>query len=881
MQSPALVLGRQRRVTQGPERTPGRDGPGWMSSLPNWLTGIVIVMIVVSIAVLVLDLQQQTRRLASSAADNMQWTLGQAEVELMALEISALRADTGDVSLSDVRLRYDIFYSRVETLTESHRFETLMQIGVMPERIEEIRTFRSTWLPLIDGPDGALRAALPDLAEDARSVRTTVRDTTLAGVEFFSQQGFEQRDSLSRSMVRVGLLTVALVILLAVLALMLFRLARKSDAEARANRETRERIETILSTSLDAVVVSDAAGRILDYNGAAERIFGYDRNQALGADMADLIVPDHYRTAHRRGMARFRRDGDARVIGKGIVRLDARRSDGTVFPVDLSLARAQSPAGEIYVAFLRDISDRVRNEAELKRARDRAIAGEKQKAELLAVMSHEMRTPLNGMLGTLELVDDQSLDARHQRYLRIVRDSGRILLGHVNDVLDISRLDAGKMTLRKSGFDLVRLLEEIVDNQGQHASARGNRLILVPPNPELHRVYGDPDRLRQILLNLIGNAIKFTWNGRITLEADCAAGLESVELRVTDTGIGIAEEDIDRIFEDFVTIDSTYGRSTSGTGLGLGISLRLATVLGGELGVESEPGDGSVFWLRVPLAPPEEKPMPEAPSPAPCERPSACDVLLVEDNEINRLVGRDLLERDGHRVETANNGEAALSALGTRRFDVVMMDISMPGMDGIDVARALRQGAGINAATPVVATTAHALPQEVEAFHAAGMQAVLIKPLTLDAIRTVLTEVMTEGAAVRPAAIRPPAPDNRTTVIDEAHLDEMRQDLAPARLRHLHERFLFEMTDFQHAMPDLAKAGITGQATLAAEAHRMAGSAAMMGAARLMALLQEIEQAAKAGNAMELDARQADLAECWQTTRDALSAVLRPVEQLH
>lgn len=866
-------------MTQGTEGTArGRDGPSWTSGLPNWVTGIVLVMIILSIAVLVLDLQKQTRRLASSAADNMQWTLGQAEVELMALEIAALRAARGDGSLSEVRLRYDIFYSRIETLTESHRFETLMQIGVMPERIEEIRAFRGKWLPLIDGPDAALEAALPGLAADTRSVRSIVRDTSLAGVEFFSQQGFEQRDSLSRSMVRVGLLTVALVILLAVLALMLFRLARKSEAEARANRETRERIETILSTSLDAVVVSDAGGRILDYNGAAERIFGYDRNQALGADMADLIVPDHYRAAHRRGMARFRRDGDARVIGKGIVRLDARRSDGTVFPVDLSLARVQSPKGEIYVAFLRDISDRVRNEAELKRARDRAIASERQKAELLAVMSHEMRTPLNGMLGTLELVDDRSLDARHQRYLRIVRDSGRILLCHVNDVLDISRLDAGKMTLRKTGFDLVTLLEDIVDNQSQHASARGNRLILVPPNPELHRVYGDPDRLRQILLNLVGNAIKFTWNGRITLEADCAAGLEAVELRVTDTGIGIAEEDIDRIFEDFVTIDSTYGRSTSGTGLGLGISLRLASVLGGELGAESEPGDGSVFWLRVPLAPPEEKPMPEPPSREPSAPPPACDVLLVEDNEINRLVGRDLLERDGHRVETAISGETALEILASRRFDVIMMDISMPGMDGIDVARALRRADGLNAATPVVATTAHALPQEVDAFYAAGMQAVLIKPLTLDAIRNVLTEVLTEGAPVRPVPLTSPAPGDRTAVIDEAHLEEMRQGLAPSRLRHLHERFLFEMTDFQHSMPDLAKAGAGGQATLAAEAHRMAGSAGMIGAARLGALLQEIEQAAKAGNTLELGAHQADLAECWQTTRDALSALLQPID---
>ncbi|WP_170941119.1 hybrid sensor histidine kinase/response regulator [Antarctobacter heliothermus] len=851
-----------------------------MTGLRRVLAVLVVLLVVVTIAVLVLDLRQQVRRLATSAADNMQWTLGQTEVELMALEIAALRANAGVDTLEEVRLRYDVFYSRVQTIQDSSRFAALLDVGDVQDRISQVSAFREAWLPVIDGPDATLRAALPRMADEARATRGAVRDATLAGVEYFSELGYAQRDSLGRSMARVGLLTVALLAMLAVLSLALFRLARKSDAEARENRENRERIETILSTSLDAVVVSDDIGRIIEYNGAAERVFGYSRAEAIGADMADLIIPDHFRDAHREGMGRFRRDGSLRFMGKGTVRLEAKRRDGTIFPVDVSLAQAQSPDGEIFIAFLRDISDRVRNEAALKRARDRAIAGEKQKAELLAVMSHEMRTPLNGMLGTLELVDDTALDARHQRYLRIVKDSGRVLLRHVNEVLDISRLDAGKMSLRKTGFDLIALLEETIDNQRQNASAHGNSLVLVPPNPELHHVHGDPDRVRQVLLNLVSNAIKFTRNGRISIEADCSNGLEAVELRVTDTGIGIAEADLDRIFEDFVTIDSTYGRNTSGTGLGLGISRRLATALDGELDVESEPGDGSVFWLRLPLALPEQVhsdlPIPEIAPVKPAQAPPACNILLVEDNEINRIVGRELLEHDGHQVETAASGELALKRAAARRYDAVLLDISMPGLDGISVARALRAGAGVNANTPIIATTAHALPQEKEAFLAAGMQAALIKPLTLDAIRRALTQAMTiEAAQPMPPASGPEAPTN----IDTSQLADMHQHLSSTHMTYIHDRFVGDMSDFLGAMPEWLQSGGEGLASLASEAHRLSGSAAVLGAVQLTALLQAIHTEALSTHRTNLNARLEDLTACWTSTRAALSVEVQALEQ--
>lgn len=843
-----------------------------LAVLRHWLTGLVLVAIIAAIAVLVLDLQKQISRLATSASDNMQWTLGQAEVELLAIEVAALRATQDSGDLEEVRLRYDIFYSRVSTLTESHRFQQLLSRGRMPETMGIIIAFRTKWMPRIDGPDPELRAALPELAQDAQSIRAAVRQAMLIGIEYFSQVGDAERTSLGQTLLRIGMLTIALVTLLAVLALALLRLARESHAEATANRETRERIETILSTSLDAIIVSDAFGHIIDFNGAAERIFGYSRGEAIGADMAELIVPERYRDAHHKGMARFHLNGTRHFVGRGIVQLEALRRDGKVFPVDVSLAVAQSPAGEIFIAFLRDTSDRVNNEAALKRARDQAIAGERQKAELLAVMSHEMRTPLNGMLGTLELVDADMLDARHRRYLRIVRDSGKVLLGHVNDVLDVSKLDAGKMRLHRVRFDLVTLIQEIIDNQAQHARARGNTLVLVPPNPALHEVYSDPDRLRQILLNLVSNAIKFTSNGKITLEADCADGLDAVEIRVTDTGMGIAQEDLDRVFDDFVTINNSYRRNSSGTGLGLAISQRLALALDGELGAESELGDGSLFWLRLPMTPPPRRrtDAPDIVEPEAQPRLRPLDILLVEDNDINRIVATEMLEREGHRIQQAANGESALTIAAKTKFDVILMDISMPGIDGIEVARTLLKGDGVNARTPIIATTAHAMPQEVRQFYAAGMQAVLVKPLTFHAIRSALAEAL-DGQ--KPTLSIPPLPEDRGQLLNAAHLTEMQTELPPFHFEQVKRLFFTEMKAFVAAIPDQLAEDTPDLTLLSAEAHRMAGSAAVMGAERLTTLLRQMTLSAQAQDRTALTTQTTEIDKCWQATSAALDAL--------
>lgn len=357
------------------------------------LTAFVVSLFVTTIGVLVMDVSQQMGWLSSSSSDNMQWTLGQTETELAALELATYAAMAEDsasgAGLEEVRLRFNVFYSRVQTITDSTLFRGLRSVPEVQAQLDEILAWRDSWVPVIDGPDTRLAAQLPRLQTESAQMRGVVRKTALDGIAYYARFDDTRRTSIFSTLLRIGVLTLALVVLLLVLILMLVRLGRQRELSAQSNREMRERLETIISTSLDAILVVDRAGRIVEYNGAAERIFGRRRDLAIGADMAALLLP------YGAALAPFL------ATGSGTRQAEARRRDGSLFPVDVSSARAHSPGGEIFVIFLRDISTRVSDEEALREARDRAIAGERQKADLLAVMSHEMRTPLNGMLGSL------------------------------------------------------------------------------------------------------------------------------------------------------------------------------------------------------------------------------------------------------------------------------------------------------------------------------------------------------------------------------------------------------------------------------------------------------------------------------------------------
>lgn len=697
----------------------------------------VVGACLVGIWILSADARREIDALATANADSTQWNIAQTEVELLTLETAVLAAmhDTSQAALRDVRRRFDVFYSRIRVLQRSRQLARVREDAGIAETLGQIVVVLDRSLPLIDGPDEDLRAGLDDLAEQVSDIRNDLRFVTLESVRVFAALAEQQRERVASALLDLAVLIVVLILVLSTTVFALvwsLRVGQRRTAEV-ALAQSRQR--TIVGTSIDGVMVVGRDGRVLDCNPATERIFGYAREEVIGARMADLIIPDHLQKAHQEAMEEHLRNGRRRILGKGLVQLEAKDKSGRIFPVELSIDTAESTEGEIFVSFIRDISDRQRAERELVEARDKALAGEEAKAEFLAVMSHEMRTPLSGILGGLELLSGTDLSERQKGFVDMMGRSGQLLMHHVNSVLDISRDDAGKTVLRPELFDPVELLKDVVNSQAVEAEAKGNQLH-VSTDDNLGPVIGDRTRLMQVIVNLVANAIKFTRDGQITLTAKRLPDSTDVEFRVSDTGIGIALEDQSRVFEDFVTLDTRYAREVEGTGLGLGIARRLVVAMGGEMGVVSQPGSGSEFWLRLPLPPADtvppgqEAPAGDGPATGPVLSSSSLTVLVVEDNQINRTIAVEMLVGIGCETVEASDGAEAQKLAGQRVFDLILMDISMPRIDGISATRQIRDAAGPNRLTPIVALTAHALPKDIERFRHAGMTGVLVKPLS-------------------------------------------------------------------------------------------------------------------------------------------------------
>jgi CheY-like chemotaxis protein len=353
-------------------------------------------------------------------------------------------------------------------------------------------------------------------------------------------------------------------------------------------------------------------------------------------------------------------------------------------------------------------------------------------------MSHEIRTPLNGVLALTELVLDGELTDEQRSYLDKVYSSARSLLSIIDDVLDLSKIEAKKLSLNHHPLDLDDLLASVHDVFTQIAENKGIELTVHRHQSLPQRITGDVDRIRQILVNLVSNAVKFTEEGRVTLTARPEDGNRRVLFEVDDTGVGIDKADQERIFESFTQANGGFSRRYGGAGLGLSISRQLALRMGGTLTFESDVGRGSRFRLELPLQEASEAEESSEPPrrPSPHNADGGGRILVAEDNAINSLVLTKILEKAGFSVAKAGSGTEVLRHLASERFDAVLMDISMPGMDGITAARRIRAGEAseVNTDVPIVAITAHAMKGDRERFFEAGMDGYVAKPFTQDTV---------------------------------------------------------------------------------------------------------------------------------------------------
>ncbi|MGB0684051.1 MAG: response regulator [Magnetovibrionaceae bacterium] len=784
-----------------------------------------------------------------------------------------------------------------------------------------------------------------------------------------------------------------------------------------AQLETSEsRLRSVIDNMLDGLIVIDDVGRIESFNPAAEKMFGYEAFEVLGRNVS-MLMPEPDQSAHDGYLKRYREGGSPTIINKSR-EVVARRKDGSTFPIALAVSKLSLGTEIRYTGLVHDISDLKRREADLEAARESAEVANKAKSEFLATMSHEIRTPMNGVIGMTGLLLDTDLGEDQRHFAETIRQSGDALLALINDILDFSKMEAERLELEFEDFDLLQLVEGVIELLAPRAHERGVEMAYYIPT-ELQVLFeGDSGRLRQILINLLGNGIKFTPDGAVTLEVmGSDRGKGWVRFAVRDTGIGIPEEDQDRLFQSFSQVDSSSARRYEGTGLGLAICKRLVDLMGGVIGVESRKDEGSLFWFELPLPVtgclvetprreqaaaladlkilvvddnpvnldifnrtlsgwglqvaqaegveqawqylaenqvdvvlvdllmPEQsggvlverlradersseikivmassvlaneagdsvdlekvdhfltKPVrqstlfntlaelvasgplteliaerqdrankaPKSSNPESAKRLGHLRVLVAEDNWVNQEVAVGYLENMGHRADVAANGQEAVDALRLLPYDVVLMDVQMPDMDGLTATREIRRMEPPVGEIPIVAMTANALEGDADRCFAAGMDRYLPKPVVREALEGVLIELFGDGEASLTTeaeggdeSASPPegrSASENSDVLDHAILNELKRELSEAGVQRLIKSFF----DNAQGRLDALKASLEGEdlSDLAKAAHSLKGVSSTLGFAAIHVIATALEQGAKEGRrADELVSLVADL----------------------
>lgn len=503
---------------------------------------------------------------------------------------------------------------------------------------------------------------------------------------------------------------------------------KASSAIAEAGIQA-EQLTATVSASLDGIIIIDSEGRIVEFSDSAERIFGYKKENIIGKEMSDMIVPIRYREAHNKGMARMRDTGKANILGQRI-EIEALRANGEEFMSELAISRSRSSKGDIFIAYIRDISEAKAAEKALTDAKDAAELANKAKTQFISSMSHEIRTPFNAVLGILELLGDTKLSRDQKQLVHTADRTSRALMRIINDVLDYARISSGSVKIARQAFKAPDIFDDVYRLFAMQARDKKIELKIDTRAAEPIYLAGDPGRIQQILMNFVSNAIKYTQDGSIELIVETRTredGKTALICRVKDTGAGISEDKQEHLFDEFYMVEDVDIRAGQGTGLGLTICKVLTKMMHGNIGVTSTPGKGSEFWIDIPLdqtrGPAESSEQPASPDSIAGKR-----ILLAEDNPTNRMVVTRILEKKGADITAATNGIEALSCLDVGAFDLLLTDIFMPEMGGKELVETLRAGKTPNAQIPVIALTAMGDVHEAEELKAHGVDKVILKP---------------------------------------------------------------------------------------------------------------------------------------------------------
>ena len=823
----------------------------------------------------------ELERQRAGPSDSAQWAIYQTSLEFQRLSKALVlyRNQDSAENLEEFKKRFDIFYSRILILTTGTALDPYRDETFFTKGTDLLGGFAGRLAGMIDQKEFEALRTDPSVEQDFRTMEEQVAFFVASAVQVQAARSEAIRTSLKRLLL-LQLITCGLVILACAYFAMVVLQQRNSALKREfALRESRDLLRATVKSSLDSVLIADSDGVVVDLNDAAAQMFGFEASEMTGKEMSGMIMPERLRSAHKAGMARYAATGKARVMGRRI-EIDAQRSDGTEFPIELSISATGSGSDARYVAFMRDITDRRMAEESLKTAKDRAEAANRAKAQFLAAISHEMRTPLTGILGALDLLAAGELTEQQRKFIRTANRSGHALLSVISDVLDISRLEAGKVDLDISVLDLEEIVEDVVEIIGNLAQERGNTIAVHIDGRLPGRLMGDPARIRQVLLNFATNAVKFTYDGFIDISVTELArndGKVDVEISVRDTGPGISASDQEKLFKNFSQLNNASDQANSGSGLGLAISKRLVDLMSGTIGVDTELGKGSRFWFRLSFETGPEVALVENPRSQPDPEivsASSRRVLVVDDNETVRSIVAGQLAAKGHHADTVDSGLKAVAMMKSQSYDAVILDLSMPVMDGFEVLRIIKGLPGAAGRTPVIALTAHALVEVRERCIAAGFDQFLTKPVRVDELADVVEAATSARATAKPETASDTT--DKPPLFEIGQLRDQFSSISSADLRRIIDRYGTEL--------DQQLAILTGEGEeisphhLRRIVHLLSGSSSMIGARRLGSLAAQLDALATQHADAQLSDSVNELVTTIRETREAVEAAKRDLE---
>lgn len=598
--------------------------------------------------------------------------------------------------------------------------------------------------------------------------------------------------------------------------------ARAAQDELRASEE---RFQSLFELSPDAIVVINGKGELLDVNNLACELAGLSKEEMLSRSALDFVPEDSLSDAAA-GMVSAGKGDTVRI------QMDFQDANEKRVPTEFLGRRIERADGALYYGVIRDISDRLAKEKLLHESKEAAEKANVAKSDFLANMSHEMRTPLNGVIGSLALVEKEGVSEETEELIHSAERSAETLLTLIDDLLDLSRIEAGEVDLEETVFDPVELSTVVTEVFRPLADRKGIELT-TEVNPTGALIEADVGKIRQVLINLVGNALKFTQRGSVAISIDCsgAAPDSQLTLEVRDTGIGITKVDQIVLFDRFKQADSSKSKSHGGAGLGLAICRQLAHIMNGSISVSSAPGVGSTFTLTVPVRA-AERDLEAAKDEVAETGHLSGRVLIAEDSATNAMVAKKMLDRLGLDYDHVTDGAAAVDAALSGDFDIVLMDVSMPNMDGLEATRILRER---GYEKPIVAMTAHALKGDRDHALEVGMSGYVTKPVRPKSLRKELAEWLTAA----PIASEPE--ESTMTGLDKDAIDEVWE----GDLETFAEIGKIFVKELEWRLPGLKEANAN---ELEHHAHSLKGSASNIGATELSRLAAELEAIAKSGN---------------------------------